>query len=396
MYRGAIACSFAALAGLAGLFACGSSGYPLAPVEVIGAGGGGGAGSGAGGGSGFDAGVKQGPPAADAGGLCGNQIHAITTVPPTVYFIFDISGSMSTPVPGGTRFSVVQSAAASLVESLALLVKVGAAAFPGQTSPDSCQIGGEIYPPTFGNPAAFDDATRFLVPNGGTPTAATLASLQPELVALAALPGKTVAVLATDGGPNCDAAAMCDISECSENIDGCSPGDTCCATDTNCCVAQGPNDPYAAERPLNCVDVTATVAALTALHTAGIDVSIIGIPGSESYANVLTDMAFAGGAPQSAAPFYYAVEDLGTLGAIFAGIAGAGISCDITIADPPSTQDETNVYLGQTLIDFDPTNGWTWSAPDVVTLHGTACAELRSGLVSQVQVVSGCPTQVTK
>jgi hypothetical protein len=282
------------------------------------------------------------------------------------------------------------------VQGLATLVKVGAAAFPDQSSADSCQAGGEIYPPTFGNPGAFNQATRFLVPNGGTPTAATLTALLPELTALAQLPGKTLAVLATDGGPNCDAAAMCDISECGENIEGCSPGDTCCADDTNCCVPQGPNDPYADQRALNCVDGAATVAAVAALHAAGVDVSIIGIPGSEVYADVLTDMAFAGGAALSAAPFYYDVQDLGTLGSILQSIAGAGISCDITIGDPPPTQGETNVYLGQQIVDFDPDNGWTWSAPNVVTLHGVACAELQSGEVSQVQVVTGCPTQVTK
>ena len=384
MYRGAPACSLAGFAVLAGLAACGSQGYPVAPLPDAGTGSGAG---GAGGGSGFDAGFMQGPPPADAGDLCGNEIHSITTVPPTVYFIFDISGSMSTPVPGGTRFSVVQSAAAQIVTDLAYLVKVGAAAFPsGGGGSDGCAVGGEVYPTTFGNPGAFDDATRFLVPSGGTPTAATLTALQPKLTALAAGPGKTIAILATDGAPNCNAAAMCDISECSENIEGCAPGDTCCAMNTNCCVAD----------PLSCVDRAATVAAVAAIHQAGVDVSIIGIPGSQVYANVLTDMAFAGGAPQSAAPFYYDVQDLSTLAGVLQDIAAAGISCDITIADPPSVQGMTNVYLNQMVVDYDATNGWTWSASNVVSLHGTACAELRSGQVTQVHVVTGCPTQVPK
>ena len=60
-------------------------------------------------------GGPQGPPSADAGGLCGNEIHAITSKPTNVYFIFDISGSMSTPVQGGTRYSLVQSDRKSVV-----------------------------------------------------------------------------------------------------------------------------------------------------------------------------------------------------------------------------------------------------------------------------------------
>jgi hypothetical protein len=388
MYLRASACLLA----VSVLVACGSSGRALAPSLTSGNGGSGGAGgnggSGTGGtGLGFGA-APSGPPSADAGGLCGNQIHPITTQPPNVYFIFDISGSMSTPVVGGTRYSVVQAAAAELVGTLRYVIRAGAAAFPlDVTATASCHPGGEVYPPTLDDPLGFNDATQPLVPYGGTPTAATVLALVPKLQAL---PGKTIAVLATDGAPNCDAAATCTAAECTENIEGCAPEDTCCAMSTNCCAPNGPAG------PLSCVDHDATVAAVAGLHAAGVDVSIVGIPGSKPYAAVLADMAFAGGVPQSAAPYYYDVEDLSTLGTILRAIATAGISCDITIGDPPSTQDETNVYLDQQVVLSDPTNGWTWTAADVITLHGAACAELKSGSVAQVQVVSGCPTQATK
>jgi hypothetical protein len=108
---------------------------------------------------------------------------------------------------------------------------------------------------------------------------------------------------------------------------------------------------------------------------------------------VLTDMAFAGGAPMVSAPFYYDVQDLSTLGAVFQAIAGGEVPCDITVDNPPSTMGYTNVYLDQQLVFYDPVDGWTWTAPNVVTLHGASCDELRSGQVAQVQVVSGCPTQ---
>jgi hypothetical protein len=197
-------------------------------------------------------------------------------------------------------------------------------------------------------------------------------------------------VLATDGAPNCNAAASCTAADCTENIEGCPPGDACCATGTNCC---GPGGPAGA---LNCVDHAATVAAVKSLAAAGVKVYVIGIPGSQFYANVLTDMAFAGGAPQASSPFYYDVQDLNTLSAVLQTIAGGSVSCDITIADPPATQGNTNVYLDQQLVLSDPVNGWTWTAANVVTLHGMACQELQSGQVAQVQVVSGCPTQATK
>jgi hypothetical protein len=324
------------------------------------------------------------PPSEDAGGFCGNTVHQITQQPPTVYFIFDISGSMAEPVAGGTKYSVVQAAAAGLVKDLRFVIKAGAAAFPLDTSLDPCNPGGEIFPPHFNDPIGFGQATGFIQPYGGTPTAATLKALLPKLTAL---PGKVIAVLATDGGPNCNASATCDISECGENIDGCPASDTCCAQGQNCCLPGGTGG------PTSCIDHAPTVSAVAAIAAAGVKVYVVGIPGSQPYAKVLTDMAFAGGAVMPAAPFYYDVQDLGTLGDVFKAIAGAQVSCDITVDNPPNAPGDTNVYFGCALVLYDPVDGWTWSAPNVVTLHGAACLELQSGAVSQVQVVSGCPTQ---
>lgn len=341
--------------------------------------------AGTGGELGLDAGGNGGPPAADAGGLCGNQIQSLVGDPPNVYFVLDTSGSMSTPVAGGSRYHAVQSAAAKVVSHLHLLIKAGAATFPGDS--DQCAAGHEVFPLTLDNPTGFDNATRTITPFGGTPTAATLRALVPKL---SALPGKTVVVLATDGGPNCNAEAGCDASGCMENIDGCSPGDTCCAESQNCCSQTGPAG------PLNCVDQQDSVNAVTSLAAAGIRVYVIGIPGSQAYGKVLSAMALAGGAPLPSYPFYYKVDNLDTIISVLGQAAGAALSCDFTLTDPPMDTTHTNVYLDQTLVLADPTDGWTWSSPGVVTLHGASCTKLQSGLVAQVQIVSGCPTQAAQ
>jgi hypothetical protein len=376
------------LAGVLAAPACSNVGANVFhPYEGLGGSGGNGANgstaSGSGGG-GFMFDGSAPPPPPDASGLCGNEVHKITSAPPTVYFIFDISGSMVTPVPGGTRYSMLQTAASKLVQDLRYVIKVGAAVFPLQTGVDECHIGGEIYPPTFGDPASFESITADIQPNGGTPTAATLTALTPKL---AALPGKIIAILTTDGGANCNPNAVCTAAECTENIEGCAPTDACCSANVNCCAPNGPAG------PINCIDHAAVVAAAGALNAAGVKLYVIGIPGSQPYATVLADMAFAGGAPQPSKPFYYDVQDLTTLSAILEQIAGNEVSCDITIDMAPTTPDDTNVYFGQQLLLQDPLNGWSWSAPNVITLNGKACAELRSGAVSQVQVVTGCPTQ---
>src|SRR5262249_38165038 len=157
-----------------------------------------------------------------------------------------------------------------------------------------------------------------------------------------------------DGGPNCNAAATCDISECQENIEGCLPGETCCAMGTNCCA------PGASAGPLSCIDHAASVEAVADIWAAGVKVYVVGIPGSAPYAKVLSDMALAGGAPQLGTPFYYAVDDLSNLGFVLQSIASAEISCSYTLADPPTDPNYTNVYFDQDIVPSDAANGWTW------------------------------------
>jgi hypothetical protein len=386
--------SCAAIGALAS--ACSASGQPSHSTATSSAGSGG-AGSGGAISGGSDTGgsnlfgdAGDGPPPLDAGGLCGNQIHQVLTDAPNLYFVFDISGSMAAFAQGGfTRYQLVEHAAVQMIETLGPLINVGAAAFPlGATEANACAIGGEVFPVSPGDPVAptagpttygFIAATT-LNPAGGTPTAATLTALQPGLVALK---GRTIVLLATDGGPNCDAAISCASDACIPNIEG-----SCVPLGSNCCAAGG------TVGPTGCLDADASVAAVAALKAAAIPVVVIGIPGSELYATVLDDMAVAGGAPQQGTTSYYDVSDYDVLEQTFQSIASAYISCTFTLTDPPPDEQHTNVYFDQSVVPQDPVNGWVWVSPSVIELVGAACTELKNGMVQQVQIVSGCPTQV--
>lgn len=356
--------------------------------------------------SGVDAGAQEpddgldldpedtlGPPPADAGGLCGNQIHQVEiTEAPNLYFVLDASGSMLSPAsPRETRYERVHDAAVGLVRSLGPLINVGAAVFPlDARDATPCGPGGEVFPVTPGDPFTGDQAEgtttrRFrsstrVTPLGGTPTAATLTALTPTLVAL---PGKTIVLLATDGGPNCNPSASCDADGCIANIEQQCP-------EENCCSAGGLSGPE------GCLDREDTVAAIAALAAQGVDVYVIGIPGSEAYGDLLDEMALAGGAAQFVSPFYFKVDDLDTLGSVLSKIASIVVSCEFDLVDPPPEDGSTNVYLDKQLVPYDPENGWYWKSPVVVELAGEACDRLRSGRVGQVQIVSGCPTEVAR
>ncbi len=335
-----------------------------------------------------DGGGGGGPPAVDAGGYCGNQVHQVITDPPNLYFVFDVSGSMGDIAEGGfTKYELVEQGAVHMIENLGPLINVGAAVFPGASATNSCQVGAQVFPVSPGDPISpmtgpttegFIVATS-VTPYGGTPTAATLTALQPTLLQV---PGRTVVILATDGGPNCDAAISCGTDQCIANIEG-----ECNNPSANCCAASGQDG------PLDCIDQDATVAAVGALAGAGMPVFVVGVTGSELYASVLDAMAVAGGEPQTGEPAYYDVTDLSGLSELFQTIASAYVSCDFTLTDPPPDEDHTNVYFDGTVVPADPVNGWIWLGPSEIELVGAACYELKDGDVMQVQIVSGCPTQ---
>jgi hypothetical protein len=394
--------AYALLGALVGCAASGVSGVgceaighlapgPSSTASSTGAGGAAGAGgmAGTGGISIPRSGAGGGPPAVDAGGYCGNQIHQVVTDPPNLYFVFDVSGSMAAPGGGGfTKYELVEQGAVHMIENLGPLINVGAAIFPeGASSADPCHVGAGVFPISPGDPispttgpttSGFIVATS-VTPAGGTPTAATLTALRPELLQV---PGRTVVILATDGGPNCDAAISCAANQCTNNIEG-----ACNSPGANCCAAGG------AIGPAGCIDHDATVAAVTALASAGIPVYVIGVPGSELYASVLDDMAVAGGRPQAGTPQYYDVTDLTGLSQLFGTIAAAFVSCDFTLEKAPPDQGHTNVYFDGTVVPADAVNGWIWIGPNKIELVGAACTKLKTGKVIDVQIVSGCPTQ---
>jgi hypothetical protein len=325
---------------------------------------------------------------------------ALPLVPraPNLYFILDHSGSMVEDI----KWQTVREAVANLIVSLGQKATFGAAAFPSPNT-NECATGNEVMALTPGDGLAYTQAgsTAFAFlaatnvrPFGGTPTAATFRALTPEL---ATLEGHTFAVLATDGGPDCNPeVTSCAIDECTPNLSP-DPSDPGCTPTFNCC---GPIH----GNPENCLDAVRTVAAVAALKEAGVLTFVIGLPSSEAFANVLDEMATAGGTAQTTEPLYYPVglnadgqADSTALDSALTAIATRIItSCDLTLEDPPpSGPDLINVVLDGKTVPQRGSNGWALDGK-TVTLFGQACDQLQeAGLGdagTQYAVTSGCPT----
>jgi hypothetical protein len=223
---------------------------------------------------------------------------------------------------------------------------------------------------------------------GGTPTAATLVGLTNRLEGLA-VSSRTFVILATDGGPNCNANATCDVSTCIANIEsapGCSPG-----VAPNCCDTSD----YGAG---DCLDGDPTIAAVSALHAAGVDTYVIGVPGSGSYSDLLDRLAAAGNTARAASPLYYRVDStdqaafLTALSQVAAKIIA---SCTLPLSAAPPDPNEVNVFLDEKPVPKDPVNGWTLDGA-TITLQGATCDAVTNGSVLDVRVIVGCPTVAPK
>jgi hypothetical protein len=336
----------------------------------------------------FDAGASK-PPGCGMtadGSLCDCVDAPLFGDAPTIYFVLDRSGSMGTP----DKWNPVRVTVATIMRGLGPRARFGAAMFPAATSKDQCAPGEEIMSVRDGDaPSSGVDGptTSFLlaatrvVPGGGTPTAPTLRIVKSHLDPL---PGKVFVVLATDGAPNCNPDASCGFDQCQPNVEdmpGCPRGGpvSCCA----------PPDGH----PENCNDASATLAAITALKSGSVPVYVVGLPGADTYAALLDQMATAGGTARSTSPRYYPVDTasqgaiLGALKKIAAEITG---TCTFDLKEEPKDPSLVNVYMDDVVLAYEPVDGWTISGK-TVTLVGSACERVKSGDVLSVRIIVGCP-----
>lgn len=375
------------------------------PDRFVGSGGSGAGGAGSGGAAGsggllVDA-PADGPPPADSPGLCGNDVVPVILDRPNLYFILDRSGSMGELWGSNTRWYAARYAVQNMLLKIGHRVSYGGAVYPNpHASADTCLAGIEVAPTQVGDPASYGlsgDAGPVLAqfmaaigatpPSGGTPTGPTIATLAPTLQGL---PGKTYAVLVTDGAPNCNAAAVCSRAKCMLNLEGFVGASLDCTGPANCC---DPN--LVVDGQLSCVDDTGSTAAIGGLRDAGIPTYVVGIPGSELYSGVLDQMAIAGGTARATSPRYYPTTSSADLSATLQAIGVAvSVSCTIPLGEVPPDPLLVNVYFDLDTVPYDGADGWSWADPETVVLNGAACARLKSGDVGQVQVVAGCPTVV--
>jgi hypothetical protein len=345
--------------------------------EGEGANGGEGEGAHGGEGEGAHGGEGEGASAGEGEGEGPAQCATVTFSPgaanlePRILFLVDKSGSMADPDNSGQeKYAACKSAIEQVSNNLNGSIDMGLMHFPGNSDADACSQGVldvNVGPNTAGSIANVLESTT---PGGGTPTAVSLLQAKAALDALPSQGGPRAIVLATDGGPNCNASL---------------DGNTCRCTSTN------PGDCQLSGGEFECLDDSNTVAAAQQVTAAGYSVFVIGEVGSENFTDVLNALAVAGGTALSGAVSFYQASDETELVTDLEQIAVRVGACRIDLGQSASaTQVSVTVNGAPVSRDTSRTDGWDLVDAHTVELFGQPCDDTVNGGAQATVAVQIC------
>lgn len=350
-------------------------------------------------------------------GDCGTQAVAATRNDVNILLVLDKSKSMNDVPEEGSSTSLWDATRAALTDALAETsdeVSFGLQLYPQRDEgiiplsncyPYCCEM------PTAAEmdvPIAPGQETRDAIltrlsstfPGGGTPTGAALERAYDYFKdgAGAALEGKKFVLLATDGGPNCNADATCELESCTVNID-----DQCQDPEVNCC----------ASNTEGCLDDSGVSDQILALRDLGVDTFVVGLTGSEAYAAQLNEFAKQGGRSREGADDdYFRVDAEGSaegLSGVLDEITRTLVqSCEVELSETPPDLNQVNVAVdcdvvpraevepgaGQGGEGSDAESGWDFdlsTTPPTAVIHGPLCDKIESEGAQQIDVLFGCP-----
>lgn len=290
-------------------------------------------------------------------------------------FVIDRSGSMAQALVAGVardRWTAMHMALGQTLPRFESSMEMGALIFPrvpatgALASVQACdQLPGDglDVAPARNNAATLLRAIAQSPPQGATPTAAAISRAARYIASHEARGLAQYIVLATDGGPNCNATLN---------------AATCVCPVMSGCAAAGLGARY-------CLDDVAAVGAIDAARRSGIATWVIGIDGDleAAYVDVLDRMAVAGGRALAATRRYYSIREGAQLGAAFDEIQRTVVRCAFVTPSRPDDPSRITVRAAGVDVPRDATrrDGWDWTDRDYgeLTLFGPACERVFAG-----------------
>lgn len=295
---------------------------------------------------------------------CGAQMQMIGVVnlgdPPDMLVVLDRSGSMSSPPPVfppvfDTKWTIMRNALTAITTQKDMQIKFGVLEFPSDencAADSTAEVGVAL-----GTHNQFATYFGSRSPGGNTPAHVALTSALAYYQSIPVNTAGRYVMFATDGLPNCKG------------------GDPDIASDAE------------------------TVAAVTALKTAGIPTYVLGFGTLGQNTGVLDQAAVAGGKAKPGTPKFYEANNANDLAMALQAIAGGVIvpSCSFQLQSVPPDPDNVTVTINGMVVPRSPShaNGWDYH-PDAMTItfFGSYCTQIQSGATTNVSFVYGCPGPV--
>jgi hypothetical protein len=295
-------------------------------------------------------------------GGCDVQEAKVENVPPNLLIVLDRSCSMKNKVGGMTKWQIAVAAISQMTTDFKDKIRFGLTLFPEVGDPaktgDDCPMNGGILVPV--GPGKEGEISTLLTnslavadPNyPDDPCVTNIDSAMQQATSEVALDDKdrdSYTLLLTDG------------------------------KQAGCNLAGGDNG---------------TTMLITELYQMrGVATFVLGFGGEVDPAQ-MNIFAEAGGVPNSGATKYYDAGDQASLDAALKSIAQKTLSCTYTLDSAPADPSQIFVFFNnetKVLQDTGHMNGWDYDmAANQVTFYGPSCDQLKSGTVTDIDIVFGC------
>jgi hypothetical protein len=310
-----------------------------------------------------------------------------------IMLVIDRSGSMNQSLAGGggggggtSKWRTMRNALATVLPRVDDRVNIGALFYPEEAAESrmaACELANvpsvDLAPGLRATPnvLGYFDTTG---PGGGTPTAAALLRSFTYYIRNPNPSRARFIVLATDGGPNCNASLDASSCMCTGGGGGGGMGGGCRSDATRC------------------LDDARTIRSIEQLATNPITpmpTYVIGLAGDNevTYAQTLTAMAIAGGRPNrtaSGAPTFYDIRQPEELTAALNTIANNIARCTFIAPSRPRNDSLLSITVNGVTVTRDTTqiNGWNWTdrAIGEITLFGNACPSGELAIIARETV----------
>jgi hypothetical protein len=293
------------------------------------------------------------------GGNCGSQEAKADLLAPNILMVLDRSCSMNSPVNGVSKWQIALTAIGTMLNHYKGKIRFGLTLFPDLIQPE-CGQSFIPFPPLPNQEALIGgflvDSLNFN--HAWYPKFPCLTNIDTAIQQAAAEPAlgdttrQNFVMLITDGSQS-----------------------------FKCSLGGGD---------------AGTTTAITALQAKGVKTFVVGFGGSDIDPQALNAFADAGGtALQNSPKHYYDAADAVALDQAIAAIANQAMSCTYALEKPVDDPNQLYVFLNNDpkSIPRDATHadGWDYdAATNSVTFYGAACDLLKSGKVSDVDLVYGC------